>query len=367
MKKRLVGGDFLLDVSTIEFEETSTLTNITDTDVISQLTNLKKFISNPSMIKPIWVKLHDGDGKLVVTRGSLCVIDTDEFELDVILNGYTLRIHVKFTQVLNENDDPIDDWYIATNDAKYLFTTNNFATFKVANVKNIDGVILSQLKCGDVIIKDDASGEHAYIVTFKSETGICLTYVDAGIVETQSYDLVGDNWVYNSEDLSHLPINGKLDGDIDIDGDVSGKTFIQTQPNWELDLSESIIITGASEVKNAFCKLIQYGNVLYLILSIRFTRESATPTNITFEDILVDIPESIGSKIYDKNGDLVSEVPTTANMQILLMKAQIYDQGKNIGILHYAQNKITIQLSTFNTTVSAVGGYNVDGRTFIVL
>ena len=205
--KRLVGGDFLLDVSSIELEETSTLTNITDKEVISQLTNLKKYIPNPSMIKPIWVKLQDGDGKLVVARGSLSVVDTDEFELDVILNGYTLKIHVKFTQVLNENDQPIDDWYIATNDAKYLFTTNNFATFKVADVKNIDGEILSQLKCGDVVIKEDASGEHAYIVTYRGETGICLTYADASVIETQSYDLVGDEWVYNSEDKSGDLIN----------------------------------------------------------------------------------------------------------------------------------------------------------------
>ena len=204
--KRLVGGDFLLNIATI-FVVTSTLTNITNEEDISQLTNLKKFIPNPSMIKPIWVKLHDGDGKLVVTRGSLSVVDSDEFELDVILNGYTLKIHVKFTQMLNENDDPIDDWYIATNDAKYLFTTNNFATFKVENVKNIDGEILSQLKCGDVVIKEDASGEHAYIVSYRGETGICLTYADASVVETQSYDLVDDEWVYNSEDKSKLPIN----------------------------------------------------------------------------------------------------------------------------------------------------------------
>ena len=215
--KRLVGGDFLLDVSSIELEETSTLTNITDTDVISQLTNLKKFIPNPSMIKPIWVKLHDGNDKLVVARGTLCVIDADEFELDVILNGYTLKIHIKFTQVLNENDDPIDDWYIATNDAKYLFTTNNFATFKVANVKNIDGEILSQLKCGDVVIKEDTSGEHAYIVSYRGETGICLTYTDAYCVETQSYDLVDDNWVYNSEDKTIIA-EPQMENIVDADG-----------------------------------------------------------------------------------------------------------------------------------------------------
>ena len=199
---RLVGGDFLLNLAVIQLAIVSTLTNITDEEVISQLTNLKKYIPNPSMIKPIWVKLRDGDGKLVVARGSLSVVDADEFELDVILNGYTLKIHVKFTQVLNEDEQPIDDWYIATNDAKYLFTTNNFATFKVADVKNIDGEILSQLKCGDVVIKEDASGEHAYIVTYRGETGICLTYADASVIETQSYDLVDDEWVYNSEDKS---------------------------------------------------------------------------------------------------------------------------------------------------------------------
>ena len=257
--KRLVGGDFLLDVSSIELEETSTLTNITDTDVISQLTNLKKFIPNPSMIKPIWVKLHDGNDKLVVARGTLCVIDADEFELDVILNGYTLKIHVKFTQVLNEDDEPIDDWYIATNDAKYLFTTNNFATFKVADVKNIDGEILSQLKCGDIVIKEDASGEHAYIVSYRGETGICLTYADASVVETQSYDLVDDEWVYNSEDKTDI-FNPRLESIKDKDGhlrfiegnitpsQITGITFSYCK--WSLSGSHLMLVVAGTLASN---------------------------------------------------------------------------------------------------------------------
>ena len=49
-------------------------------------------------------------------------------------------------------------------------------------------------------MKKDASGYHAYIISFKNATGICLTYTDAYCVETQSYDKVGQNWVYNSED-----------------------------------------------------------------------------------------------------------------------------------------------------------------------
>ena len=34
----------------------------------------------------------------------------------------------------------------------------------------------------------------------KDDTGMCLTYADASVVETQSYDYTEGHWVYNSED-----------------------------------------------------------------------------------------------------------------------------------------------------------------------
>ena len=59
MSKRVVGGDYLLDLSSIEIEksEDGTKTNITDADVLEQLTNLKKYVPNPQMAKPVWIKL----------------------------------------------------------------------------------------------------------------------------------------------------------------------------------------------------------------------------------------------------------------------------------------------------------------------
>ena len=90
------------------------------------------------------------------------------------------------------------------------------------DIKSLNTEQINSLKCGDIVLKDDESGQHAYIVTYKKDgVGCCLTYVDASIVETQSYDFVEDNWVYNSEDKTPLPINGKLEGDIEIDGDVT--------------------------------------------------------------------------------------------------------------------------------------------------
>ena len=253
MPKRLVGGVFLLCLTALTLtlsEDSETLTNITQPEILEQLTNLKKYIPNPSMIKPVWVQLKNGD-EIVVVQGEMKVVDTGEFEIIVAFNGYKLLIHIEFTQVLNEDDEPIDDWYIDTNDAKYLFTSDYKRVF-VEDVKNIDGEILSQLKCGDIVIKHDESGEHAYVVSFKSETGCCLTYADASCVETQSYDYVDDTgWVYNSQDLSFInrmeQIVDKdghqrfIEGDIDLSNDMpDGMTKIYGK--WSLSGSHLLIV-----------------------------------------------------------------------------------------------------------------------------
>ena len=205
MNKKLVGGDYLLDLTpiTIEKSDDGNYTNITNKDVLAQLTNLKKYVKNPMMVKPVWVRFKNGEtDELVVARGTFAVVDTGEFEICIFADGYKLKLHIEFTQAELEDHTPIDDWYIDTNDAKFIFTSD-YKRFVVEDVKNIDGNVLSTLQCGDVVIKHDESGEHSYVVSFKSETGICLTYADASVIETQSYDYVdGTGWVYNSEDKS---------------------------------------------------------------------------------------------------------------------------------------------------------------------
>ena len=71
---------------------------------------------------------------------------------------------------------------------------------EVSNVKTLSNAQIDLLRCGDYLVKKDASGEHAYKVTFKSDTGMCITYHDASVVETQSYDKIDGVWTYNSED-----------------------------------------------------------------------------------------------------------------------------------------------------------------------
>ena len=164
--KKLVGGDYLLDLTPIELEESEdgeTYTNITNKEIIEQLTNLKKFVPNPSMIKPVWVKLINGEtDEIVVVRGEFKVVDADEFEIVVAIDGYKLKIHIEFTQALNENNDPIDDWYIDTNDAKYLFTSDAQNIGAISELPVFENIVDAQGNKrfieGEIVIPESVSG-----------------------------------------------------------------------------------------------------------------------------------------------------------------------------------------------------------------
>lgn len=139
--KRLVGGDYLLDLSPIEIEESidgETYTSITDKSVLDQLTGLKSFIGKSGMIKPIWIKLLNGEtDEIVVTRGSLSTSDGTTFLIKVLLVGFILTLSVEFTQMLNEDDEPLDDWYIDANDAKYILVSDAQAIASIIGEGNI--------------------------------------------------------------------------------------------------------------------------------------------------------------------------------------------------------------------------------------
>ena len=79
--------------------------------------------------------------------------------------------------------------------------------YEVENITAIDGDILSALKCGDQVAKITGAQKHTYTVSYKGQgvgQGVCLTYVDAGTVETVAYDYTADGWVYNSTDHTTL-------------------------------------------------------------------------------------------------------------------------------------------------------------------
>lgn len=123
----------------------------------------------------------------------------------------------------------------------------------VSNIKSLSNDVINNLRCGDVVLKEDASGKHAYLVSFKSDTGLCLTYCDASCVETQSYDKVGNNWQYNSQDLTFIA-EPRIENIVDKDGHkrfVEGNITLnefsgvsQTYGKWSLSGSHLLIVIG---------------------------------------------------------------------------------------------------------------------------
>ena len=78
---------------------------------------------------------------------------------------------------------------------------------EVSNITALTDEQINELKAGDVVVKKTGNQKHSYRVSYKEDnTGICLTYVDASIAETVSYDYTGGHWVYNSTDVT--PLNG---------------------------------------------------------------------------------------------------------------------------------------------------------------
>lgn len=84
---------------------------------------------------------------------------------------------------------------------------------KSITVSDITGLADEQLDAllpGNKVIKETETASHVYTVSYKDDEngGLCLTYTDASVVETVSYDHTESGWVYNSTDVTPLSPGG---------------------------------------------------------------------------------------------------------------------------------------------------------------
>jgi len=80
---------------------------------------------------------------------------------------------------------------------------NGSKPVEVTDITAIDGATLDSLNVGDKVAKVTGKQKHLYSVSYKGDgvgEGICLTYTDASVIETVSYDFTADGWAYNSTD-----------------------------------------------------------------------------------------------------------------------------------------------------------------------
>lgn len=151
----------------------------------------------------------------------------------------------------------------------------------VDNIKAISGDILTKLKAGDIVLKNTNGQLHAYNVSFKKDgTGICLTYTDASVVETQSYDYKNSAWVYNSEDKTNL-VNYSAGDNVNITNGVISATDTKYTAGTNITISDGVISAAAGDVWENVV-VIKFGNG-YVRVRL-FTKEELTTTN--YKDIV---------------------------------------------------------------------------------
>lgn len=81
---------------------------------------------------------------------------------------------------------------------------------EVADITGLTDDQLDSLNVGDKVAKKTGTAQHLYVVTYKDAEngGLCLTYIDASVVETVSYDHTESGWAYNSTDVTPISSGG---------------------------------------------------------------------------------------------------------------------------------------------------------------
>ena len=230
--------------------------------------------------------------------------------------------------------------------------TNTVNLIEVENIKAIPSSVLEDLNCGDIVVKNENGNKHAYVVTYKEHhQGICLTYVDASMCETQSYDYVTDTWTYNSEDKVAF-VNYSAGTGINItNGVISGAYTAGAN----ITIEDGVITgTGASKLYQHCIKMTNKSSYTTAIFTLDlniYNHEDAVYNNYT---LLSNIPA----------GTLVSGIVYHSNGKIYLLTNYIGSSGgtsarftavilADNGVLNttYETTEFTIHVGN-NTTVS---------------
>lgn len=169
------------------------------------------------------------------------------------------------------------------NDLAIVSTTDNIKTLTTSDI--------NKLRAGDIVLKEDESGKHAYVVSYKKDgTGICLTYTDATYIETISYDYnnVTKEWAYNSMDATEVQPKLTAGDNVSITNNVISATDTTYTAGSGIDITDGVISAtggGSSSVlyQHNICFYLNDASISYNI-NVRIYNTSNTP--MTFNDLL---------------------------------------------------------------------------------
>lgn len=187
------------------------------------------------------------------------------------------------------------------NDLVIVSTTNDIKTLTTDDI--------NKLRAGDIVLKEDESGKHAYVVSYKKDgTGICLTYTDATYIETISYDYnsVTKEWTYNSMDATEVQPKLTAGNNIAITNNVISATDTTYTAGTGIDITNGVIsaTSSGSQLYLHNIVLTKAYSISCITLSIINDNNSAIDTLDKLKQYLIDkgfTQDTIG-KAYNATG-----------------------------------------------------------------
>lgn len=225
-------------------------------------------------------------------------------------------------------------------------TRSNMPLFvlEVSDVKALSNSQIDLLRCGDWLVKKDASGEHPYQVTFKKEgVGMCLTYHDASVIETQSYDWNNSlkKWVYNSEDKTENLLDVATKDDIE-SGDVDLPLESIKDADGHLRFIEGDINLndGITSITKKYGKWSLSGSHLLIVFAFSIAEDGVLSAGYIAD---VNIPQWVLDKIYPLFGNNI-------DYKSFYAFASGGDNSQSVGVY---LDKDTDKLQLYNTGLVA--------------
>ena len=135
------------------------------------------------------------------------------------------------------------------------------------NIRALSTTDINKLRAGDIVLKEDETGKHAYVVSYKKDgTGICMTYTDATYAETISYDYnsVTKEWVYNSMDSIEFVSKSYVDS---LMSGALKREIVETLPTEDIDTNTIYMVldSEASTQGNVYNEYMYINNSWELI------------------------------------------------------------------------------------------------------
>ena len=174
-------------------------------------------------------------------------------------------------------------------------------------------------------------------------------------------------------------VNAGIDPDVivsKLEGkDIVGKTFRQTQANFELDLGNAIETRSDSDLDytNVYSKIIRENNLITIMINLVITAKTNVSGKVISPLIVNDVPEEIGAHLIDFAGKNLTQATGGAGTISLNMGgmsstgSSSWSGITNAFINHYAANSLSCYLGISSLTMSEGDKRYISLRSFLSL